>query len=134
MAKNKTKDAAPEEPTVPVDPVEPVVEPTPEPAPAPVRKPRAARIASPTAPQAIIHPRIIAGKCEFCGEDYQTCQHYAGMDVFCSYCNVAGEVFNARVINVYSLPESPDVYIFVCADFKCQAAHQKKFVSEAATR
>lgn len=115
----------------PAPPPSVTAEPTPpaEPLQAEVQKRVAAKVAVPVVPQAIVRPRIVSGKCEFDGQHYTECEHYAGMEVFCSYCGSGQDVLDQREVHVYSLPQRPHEYIFVCSDFKCTDAHRKKFTT-----
>jgi len=78
---------------------------------------------------AIVYPKILAGRCEFCGQDYSECKHYKGVPIKCSYCpaEVDTTAFRQRTLFVYALPETPNRLICVCDDYNCTKKHQERF-------
>jgi len=68
-------------------------------------------------------PDIRSGVCEFCGISYKECEHYKGIDIFCSYCR-RKDTIPSRILKLF---EIGDEIIVVCDDFKCLDDHNKKY-------
>lgn len=89
----------------------------------------AANVTIKNLPRIIRHPDIRAGRCEFCDAHWKACMcsrgNYHSMDVACTFCRNK-DMTNYRKLEVFSLQESPNIYIFVCSDQKCikQCANQ----------
>lgn len=80
-------------------------------------------------PDAIRHPDIRAGVCEFCGQHHTDCQHYKGVDIYCTYCG-RRDIISSRSLKVYSLKSNPKQLIIVCDDFGCSNSHINRFTKK----
>src|SRR5689334_8309846 len=80
---------------------------------------------SPVVQGAKVLPKIIGGKVEFDGLDYDKSPIYAGMNVICSYCGEAPRP--DRVMHAYIPDNDQKHVIFVCSDYSCTNSHRKRF-------
>jgi hypothetical protein len=92
-----------------------------------------------TVPYVRRYPQVRAGTCEFCGtidpytagdKQYTLCEHYRGMSLQCSYCDVKRDpedVVARHVLNVAEHPSDPSTLIVWCNSLPCVQAHEKRF-------
>jgi formylmethanofuran dehydrogenase subunit E len=74
-------------------------------------------------PDAVKMPSIIGGVCEFCGEPYNQCKHYKGIDIFCSYC-LRKDMIPWRRLRIFNINGE---LLVLCDDYTCEDKHNKKY-------
>lgn len=77
-------------------------------------------------PDAVKYPDINGGMCEFCGQDCKKCKHYAGADIFCTYCQ-RSDILKERKLTVRALASKPNSLIIICNDYLCEKKHNDRF-------
>ena len=75
-------------------------------------------------PNAEHMPDIRGGVCEYCGLPFDKCEHYKGVDIFCSYCN-RKDIIPFRKLKVWKMEDGS--LLICCSDFSCRDKHFKKY-------
>lgn len=85
------------------------------------------------------YPDIRAGTCEHCGVinsnypgevQYKFCQHYAGMDMKCSFCKESADhpnVVRMSLMTVRTDPYNPKELVTLCGSYECNRKFEQKF-------
>lgn len=73
-------------------------------------------------------PLIRDKVCDHCGKLARECEHYAGLDIYCRYCQQAIEDvgMNGRTIYVYELASNPGTIYTQCDHMPCKQAFEKE--------
>lgn len=99
------------------------------------------RVGAISTPMTRMKPKVTGGICEFCGVvdsqqpsevQYRLCPHFTDIgELRCTYCppNVDPiDVIRKARIKIHENPDRPGIWVAVCDQTSCEAAHERRFV------